>query len=269
MQHYTGTVCFLGIFFHLFFCCSFLHFCSALTSKDHPRKTQVFLVLRYAPFIGLLCVEAEKTEYAFLYFGSRGFQFWRRSFKIASISSMDLRSPAIPIMLSFRSFTSISIKSPSSTSAIGPPSTASGLQWPITGPVGAGKTAVGDKRDALSKLFVAADCLGSIEHLRHTAAFRAFVADEDGVAFLNLMFQHGIKALLLAVERSGTEDGVEHFFRAGRVLDDGSSGARFPRRTAMLPSVPIALSYGRIISSFVIEVPYRSLNFASHPLHFS
>ena len=26
MQHYTGTVCFLGIFFHLFFCCSFLHF---------------------------------------------------------------------------------------------------------------------------------------------------------------------------------------------------------------------------------------------------
>ena len=29
------------------------------------------------------------------------------------------------------------------------------------------------------------------------------------------------------------------------------SGARFPRRTAILPSVPIALSYGRIISSFV------------------
>ena len=70
-----------------------------------------------------------------MYFGSRGFQFWRRSFKIASISSMDLRSPAIPMMLSFRSFTSISIKSPSSTSAIGPPSTASGLQWPMTGPV--------------------------------------------------------------------------------------------------------------------------------------
>ncbi len=41
------------------------------------------------------------------------------------------------IIFSFRSSTLISISSPSSTSAIGPPSTASGLQCPITGPVDA------------------------------------------------------------------------------------------------------------------------------------
>lgn len=41
------------------------------------------------------------------------------------------------IIFSFRSSASISIRSPSSTSAIGPPSTASGLQCPITGPVDA------------------------------------------------------------------------------------------------------------------------------------
>ena len=35
------------------------------------------------------------------------------------------------------------------------------------------------------------------------------------------------------------------------ITDGRFSGARFPRRIAILPSVPIAFSYGRIISSFV------------------
>ena len=71
------------------------------------------------------------------YFGCIGCHFARRSARIASISSGVFGSPFTPTIASTRSGTSMRIRSPSSTSAIGPPSAASGDTCPIDGPVDA------------------------------------------------------------------------------------------------------------------------------------
>ena len=167
---------------------------------------------------------AEKSQDTFFCISfSRGFQFLRLSARIWSISSIDLRSPAIPMMFSFLSITSISIRSPSSTSAIGPPSTASGLQCPITGPVDAPeKTSVCDQGNALSKFLITADCLRSIEHFRHSASLWSLVTDEYCITFLNLMLQNCIQTLLFTVERSCAENRFKHFLRACSVFDHGT-----------------------------------------------
>ena len=85
--------------------------------------------------MGLAACSLKRRRTPFLYLGSLGFQFFLLSARTASISSMDFLSPLMPMMFNFLSSTSISIRSPSSTRAMGPPSTASGLQCPITGPV--------------------------------------------------------------------------------------------------------------------------------------
>ena len=51
----------------------------------------------------------------------------------------------------------------------------------------AGKPAVGDEGNAAAQLLIAADGLGGIEHLRHSAALGALVADEHRVALLDLV----------------------------------------------------------------------------------
>ena len=82
------------------------------------------------------------------------------------------------------------------------------------------KTAVGDQRDAGRQRRIGTDGLAGIEHLRHAGASRALIADEDGVAGLDLAVEHGIDALLFAVIRLRPQRSFEHVLRAGRVLDN-------------------------------------------------
>ena len=88
--------------------------------------------------------------------------------------------------------------------------------------VRAGEAAVGDERHAGSQLRVGADGLAGVEHLRHTAAAGAFVADEDGVAGLHLAVQDSGDALLLTVVGLGAQGGFKHVLGAGGVLDDAA-----------------------------------------------
>ena len=55
--------------------------------------------------------------------------------RISSISAGDFFCPQTPMISSFRLGISMRIRSSSSTSAIGPPSAASGETWPMAGPV--------------------------------------------------------------------------------------------------------------------------------------
>ena len=50
-----------------------------------------------------------------------------------------------------------------------------------------GEATVRQQRNAGRKLRVARNGFGGVEHFRHTAAARAFIADDDGVARLNLV----------------------------------------------------------------------------------
>ena len=83
-----------------------------------------------------------------------------------------------------------------------------------------GESSVCDQGDGTAKLLVAADGLGGVEHLRHTASLRSLVTDEDCVTFLNFMFQDSIQTLFLAIKRSRLENCLEHLLRACGVLDD-------------------------------------------------
>ena len=90
----------------------------------------------------------------------------------------------------------------------------------------AGEAPVGNQCDAGCQLRVSADRLAGIEHLRHTAAARAFIADEDRIARLYLAVQNGGNAGFLTVVRSGAQRGGEHILRAGGVLDDTALGGK-------------------------------------------
>ncbi len=101
------------------------------------------------------------------------------------------------------------MRSPFSTSAMGPPSAASGLMWPRQVPA-----VPPEKRPSV----MSATCLpspcpliiaGGREHFRHArAAFRAFVADHHHVAGLHLAPLQRRQAFVLRVEddRFAVED---------------------------------------------------------------
>ncbi len=156
-----------------------------------------------------------------MYLGALGFQLARRWARIASISSGVFSSPFTPTMASWRFGTSMRMRSPSSTSAIG--AAYSGFRADMAddrAAACAGEAAVGDERHAGSQLRVGADGLAGVEHLGHTAAAGAFVTDEDGIAGLDLAVQNGGDARLLAVVGLGAQGGVKHVLGAGGVLDD-------------------------------------------------
>ena len=85
-----------------------------------------------------------------------------------------------------------------------------------------GEAAVGNQRDTGRQLRIGADRLAGIEHLRHAGASRALIADEDGIAGLDLAVEHRVNAGFLAVIRLRSQRGPEHVLRTGRVLDDAA-----------------------------------------------
>ena len=91
---------------------------------------------------------------------------------------------------------------------------------------GAGKAAVSDQGNGSAELGVAGDSLGGVEHLGHAGTLGALVANDDGVAGLDLVRQDGVDSVLLAVERTGLERGLEHLTRNDGVLDDGALGGK-------------------------------------------
>ena len=118
---------------------------------------------------------------------------------------------------------STTIESPSSTSAIGPPSAASGATWPIISP-----WVPPEKRPSVSSATRLAEALADerardAQHLLHAGpADRALVADDDDVARDDLAVLDRLEAGLLAVEHAGRAAVVAALV-AGE-LDDGALG---------------------------------------------
>ena len=76
--------------------------------------------------------------------------------------------------------------SPSSTSAIGPPTAASGDTCPMDAPLDAPLKRPSVIRAMLFPRFlITADCLRCIKHFRHSASFWSFITDKDSITFLN------------------------------------------------------------------------------------
>ena len=106
---------------------------------------------------------------------------------------------------------SISIVSPSSTRPIAPPSAASGEAWPIDRP-----EVPPEKRPSVISAQALPEALrlhvaGRVQHLLHArAAARAFVADDDDVAGLDLLAEDRLHRRVLA---------LEHPRRAGELED--------------------------------------------------
>ncbi len=125
---------------------------------------------------------------------ARGFQApWRRASSSAATSSSIVPASA-----------SMAMMSPSLTSAIGPPTAASGPTWPTQKPrVRAGEAAVGDQRHLVAHA-LAVERRGRRQHLAHAgAAARALVADHQHVAVLVVAPADRREARLLAVEAAG------------------------------------------------------------------
>ena len=93
---------------------------------------------------------------------------------------------------------------------------------------GAGEAAVSDQGNARAQLGVAGDSFGGVEHLGHTGTLGSLIANDNGIAGLDLVRQDGVNGVLLAVERTGLERSLEHLARNDGVLDDRASGARLP-----------------------------------------
>ena len=91
---------------------------------------------------------------------------------------------------------------------------------------GAGEATVGDQGDARAQLGVTGDGLGGVEHLGHARTLGALVANDDGVAGLDLVRQDGADGVLLAVERTGLERSLEHLARNDGVLNDSALGGK-------------------------------------------
>ena len=89
----------------------------------------------------------------------------------------------------------------------------------------AGETAVRDERHRAVDPLVADNGLGGHQHLRHTAAAGAFIADNDDLAGIDLIVDHGIVGVLLVVEHAGL--GIDDFaliHGAGGILQHAAFG---------------------------------------------
>ena len=122
------------------------------------------------------------------------------------------------------------MRSPSATSPIGPPSTASGRDVPDAQAVRrAREPAVGDQRH-VAAVPDALDGRGDGQHLAHPRpALGALVADDDHVAGHQLAAEHVLHRGLLAVEHAGRA--LEALRVQTRHLDDGA-GRRERSRAA-------------------------------------
>ncbi len=91
--------------------------------------------------------------------------------------------------------------SPLRATAMGPPSMASGVTWPMMKPWrAAGEAAVGDEGDVVEQA-VAGEGAGGGEHFGHAgAAFGAFVADDDDIAFDDLTGFEAAEHVFFGVE---------------------------------------------------------------------
>ena len=87
----------------------------------------------------------------------------------------------------------------------------------------AGETAVGDQRDVLAQAF-AHDGGGGREHFAHAgAAFGAFVADDDDIAFDDVAVQNALQRLFFGIEHFGLA-GETQAFLAGDFGDRAFGG---------------------------------------------
>ena len=87
----------------------------------------------------------------------------------------------------------------------------------------AAEPAVGDERDVFAEA-LAHDGAGGREHFAHArAAFRAFAADDDDVAFLDRAVEDGFERLLLGLEHDGLA-GEALAFLAGNFCDRAVGG---------------------------------------------
>ena len=152
-----------------------------------------------------------------VYFAGFGCHLARRVARIASISAGVFSSPFTPTIASTRAGISMRIRSPSSTSAIGPPLAASGETWPMAGPVDAPEKRPSVIR-AIERPSSLSDEIASVgvEHLRHAGALRALVADEHRVAGLDFVGQIPRRSPLPRCRMGGrAERRLEHLLGAG------------------------------------------------------
>ena len=162
---------------------------------------------------------------------ARGLRVTRAARAASSRLRRSASSSSSTSQLSVRVSTSIVIKSPSRTSAIGPPRAASGETWPTIKPARcAAEAAVGDEDDRFAEP-APDDRRGDRQHLGHPrCAGRALVADDDDVARLNRAAVDRRLARLLRVEgaRRPTVDRV----LVARELDDRALGSEVPEEHA-------------------------------------
>ena len=182
-------------------------------------------------------------------FRARGFAGFQAAAPLASIAGAASASVASSTASRIeRAGMSISIRSPSSTRPIAPPSAASGETWPMReAGRAAGEAAVGDQRAGLAeapRLQVAR----RIEHLLHArAAARALVADHHDVAGDDLAAEDALHRVVLALE-----DARRALRICGRssstpaVFTMQPSRAMLPLSTARPPSFEKACSASRM-----------------------
>ncbi len=85
---------------------------------------------------------------------------------------------------------------------MGPPTNASGATWPAVNPrVAPEKRPSVSSATVCAEIRMSADCRRHLQHLAHArAALRAFVANDQHVAGLDLAGLHGGKTFLFAIE---------------------------------------------------------------------
>ncbi len=90
---------------------------------------------------------------------------------------------------------------------------------------GAGEAPIGNERDARPQLGIARDSLGRVEHLGHAGALGSLITDDHRIARLDLVREHRVNGVLLAIERTRAQRGLEHLARDHGVLDHGALGS--------------------------------------------
>ena len=134
----------------------------------------------------------------------------------------------------------MTIVSPSSTTAIGPPSAASGATWPIIRPWVPPENRPSVRSATESPSPSPTSAAGDLEHLLHARpADRALVADDDDVAGHDLLRTDGVVAGRLGVEHAGRAAVLaalvagqldDAAVRRERAVEDGQPAVRLERR---------------------------------------